>query len=191
MATIASRPTVTILIVSWTYTAELSVARDPLNELRGELERLRVEFERYFMGLERRMPAVTRDKLVQRIRRFNPGQDSVLRFRHRNLIQRLMVLEQYWNRILRAMESGTYSRDIARANFRADRKNDAQKPAKPTAERAKKAERKAAEVGAEAAAFLATMGQDKGGELDQSTSTSTKSAPRLKMRGRSKRSNDD
>ena len=77
------------------------MAKDSLKELHAQLEVLRVEFERYFMGLERRMPSATRDRLVRQIRRFDSGNDAVLRFKHRNLVQRLMVLEQYWNRTMR------------------------------------------------------------------------------------------
>ena len=136
------------------------------------------------MGLERRMPAVSRDKLARRIRLFDPGQDSVLRFRHRNLVQRLIVLEQYWNRILRAMESGTYSRDIARANFREQRRSESPiSKNKPTPERNAEAKKKAAAVGAEAEAFLAQMGM--GASSSDSSESSGKSKPplQLKMRG--------
>ena len=172
------------------------MARDPLNELRADLERLRVEFERYFMGLERRMPSVQREKLAKQIRRFDAGQDSVLRFRHRNLVQRLIVLEQYWGRIIRAMEAGTYSRDVARANFREQRREEGTHARqKTTPARNREAEKKAAAVGAEAEAFLAQMGQSLAASpiisQTENESATKKATPRFQMRGRSKRSEKD
>ena len=124
------------------------MAKDSLKELHAQLEVLRVEFERYFMGLERRMPSATRDRLVRQIRRFDSGNDAVLRFKHRNLVQRLMVLEQYWNRTMRAMEAGTYSRDVARADFRATRRAvTPSAAAQPSQQRRDAAAAKAREVG--------------------------------------------
>ena len=185
MVTVAREPTVKLLIPQGMAETENSVTKDPLNELRAELERLRVEFEKYFMGLERRMPSVARDKLAQKIRRFDAGQDSVLRFRHRNLVQRLIVLEQYWNRIMRAMEAGTYSRDVARANFREQRRLDDDPRQTPASgERNREAKKKAAVIGAEAEAFLAQLGQNQNKNIQ-------KSPPKLQMRGRSKRADRD
>ncbi|MEE2786435.1 MAG: hypothetical protein VX589_03785 [Myxococcota bacterium] len=176
------------------------MAKDTLKELHAQLEVLRVEFERFFMGLERRMPSVTRERLSRQIRRFDTGNDSVLRFRHRNLVQRLMVLEQYWNRTMRAMEAGTYSRDIARADFRANRRTAAKvDQLSPTTAQTKAAQQKAKEVGAEADAFLQSLTQPaprptvpQRGQPLAETRASEHSAdatkrPSITMRGRSKK----
>ena len=93
-----------------------------LEPLSRELESIRVEFERYFMGLEKRPPYARRDRLMRKIRQFEPGRNAVQRFQHKNLIHRLTTLEQYWSRIQRAMEMGTHTKNVALADFRQSRK---------------------------------------------------------------------
>ena len=150
---------------------------DPLIELEKRLTALKVEFERYFMGLEKRWPARERDALKRDIRRFVPSANSVARFRYQNLQQRHVSLDRYWERILRAIEAGTYQRDVFKADFRASRSVE---PASQSVERTQADHRKSAEkakaVGDEAQAFLDALGD--GNE---------KSVPVIKMRGRSKR----
>jgi len=89
-----------------------------LTQLHGRLEALRKEYERYFMGLEKRPPHAEKERVIRAIKLFDPGGNSVDRFKHRNLVQRLVTFQQYWTRIERAMEAGTYRREVARADYR-------------------------------------------------------------------------
>ena len=150
---------------------------DPLIELEKRLTALKVEFERYFMGLEKRWPARERDVLKRDIRRFEPPANSVIKFRYQNLQQRHITLDRYWERILRAIENGTYQRDVFKADFRASRTSESPtQSTRQTPEQTRRSTEKAKAVGDEAQAFLDRLG---GGEKE--------SAPVIKMRGRSKR----
>ena len=94
------------------------MSADRIAALKTRLEQVRLLYERYFAGLEKRMPIRERESIARDIRRFLPGNDAVARFQHRNLVQRLVVLEQYWGRLIRAIESGTLKRELARADYR-------------------------------------------------------------------------
>ena len=98
---------------------------DDLGRLRQRLESLRVEYERFFLGLEKRPPLALRAQVSREIRRYQPQSNAVDKFKHRNLIQRLVTLEQYWERTQRAIDSGTFARDLARADYRQSRRQSA------------------------------------------------------------------
>ena len=129
-----------------------------LDQLHQRLEAVRREFERYFLGLERRIPAALREDIVRAIKGFQPSRrDTIACFKHGNLLQRLMSVERYWDRVLRQIEEGTYERDVAKADRKqAQARSD--KKAPPDAETARKAEQTAKAAGDEAAAFLASLG---------------------------------
>jgi hypothetical protein len=143
--------------------------QDQLEKYRAEIEVLRHEYELYFMGLEKRRPTSEHQRLTREIRRFSPGKDAIMRFRHQNLLQRVLSFERYWNRVLQAIEDGRYERDVFKADFR-DRKRD-DGTGTGTASRSGGGSGKAKEAGAEAAAFLAQLGD----------------VPSVGMRGQSKR----
>ena len=152
---------------------------DGIDQLFSKLETLRLEYERYFIGVEKRPPYRLRDRVSREIRRFDPGNQSVLKFKHRNLIQRLITLEQYWERTHRAIEAGTYTRDVARADFRDSRRTNGQKPRTKSTEdtHAKDvvAQSKAKEVGQAASSFLDQLkALETGGDI-------------VEMRGRTRR----
>jgi hypothetical protein len=130
------------------------MADDRLSGLEADLEALKYEYERYFLGLEKRMPQQQRERVSRAISRFLPGNDAVERFRYQNLVQRLTTYRRYWDRILRAIEDGTYERDRFKADYRAkDKTGSAEAPAAATEAQLKSA----AAVGDEAAAFLASL----------------------------------
>ncbi len=91
---------------------------DPISALEQELEALRKAFEFSFAGIEKRLPLQQRDELARRIRRMPFPKDAVSNFRYQNLLQRLLSYEQYWDRTIKAIENGTYERDIRRADRR-------------------------------------------------------------------------
>jgi len=92
-------------------------------EFQQKLDRLKMLYEQYFMGIEKREPLVPLKDAV-RIMRLLDGQqirNTGLRYRFRNLVQKYNVYRTYWRRTLRAIEAGTYHRDIARISRQAKR----------------------------------------------------------------------
>lgn len=88
-----------------------------LNELETRIERLRALYEQYFMGIERLEPTIPRKDVDRRIwvLRREQIRNTGLRFKFQMLIQRYNTFQQYWGRITREIETGTYRRDVVRA----------------------------------------------------------------------------
>ncbi len=143
-----------------------------IEALHARLEKVRVLFERYFSGLEKRLPIKAKEEISRDIRRFLPGNDAVQRFKHRNLVQRLIVLEQYWGRITRAIEAGTFHREVARADYRTSKR------AGPTDGGSSKSVEPSQGESAEAAAFLS--------ELEPKAEKPKKATPKIQLRGEPK-----
>lgn len=128
---------------------------DRLDQLAADLEALKIEFEKYFIGVEKRLPARQRGEVSRAISRYAPGNDAVEKFRHQGLVQRLSTYNRYWNRILRAIEEGTYERDRFKADYRAKQKE--QTAPRASARDEAEAKKAASEVGDAAADFLASL----------------------------------
>jgi hypothetical protein len=88
-----------------------------LDEMGRKLERMRGLYESFFMGVERTPPNTLRRDMNRQILEMQqvPIGNASLRFRYQALSQRWVLLVTYWNRTMREIESGTLSRDIARA----------------------------------------------------------------------------
>lgn len=85
-----------------------------LSDLEIRLERLRSLYEQYFIGIEKLEPAVPRkdvDRRFWELRKIRV-RNTALRFRLQTLIQRYNTLQQYWVRICRQIENGTYVRQL-------------------------------------------------------------------------------
>jgi len=93
---------------------ELDVA---LEELETRLERLRALYEQYFLGFEKIEPQVARKDVDRRIYvlRREKIRNTGKRFKLQTIIQRYNTFQQYWMRICREIENGTYKRHLARA----------------------------------------------------------------------------
>jgi hypothetical protein len=93
---------------------ELDVA---LEELETRLERLRALYEQYFLGFEKIEPAVARKDVDRRIYvlRREKIRNTGKRFKLQTIIQRYNTFQQYWQRICREIENGTYRRHVLRA----------------------------------------------------------------------------
>ncbi|HSC89533.1 MAG TPA: hypothetical protein VLC09_19760, partial [Polyangiaceae bacterium] len=88
-----------------------------LAELETRLDRLRALYEQYFMGIERLEPQVPRkdvDRRFQELRK-TPFRNTARRFKFQTLTQRYNTMQQYWGRICREIENGTYKRHRLRA----------------------------------------------------------------------------
>jgi hypothetical protein len=92
-------------------TQELDVA---LDELENRLDRLRSLYEQYFLGIEKIEPTVARKDVDRRfwILRRVKIRNTARRFRMQVLIQRYNTFQQYWARICREIENGTYVRHL-------------------------------------------------------------------------------
>ena len=88
-----------------------------LGELEVRLERLRALYEQYFLGFEKLEPTIARKDVDRRIwtLRHEHIRNTARRFKLQTLIQRYNTFQQYWQRICREIENGTYRRHLARA----------------------------------------------------------------------------
>lgn len=88
-----------------------------LEELETRMERLRALYEQHFMGIEKLEPLVPRRDVDRRIwvLRREQIRNTGMRFKFQMLIQRYNTYQQYWGRILREIDAGTYRRDVMRA----------------------------------------------------------------------------
>jgi hypothetical protein len=94
--------------------AELELA---LEELELRLERLRALYEQYFLGIERIEPQVPRKDVERRIYtlRREKIRNTARRYKLQTIIQRFNTFQQYWQRICREIENGTYKRHLLKA----------------------------------------------------------------------------
>lgn len=89
-----------------------------LDELETRVERLRALYEQYFLGIEKIEPSVARKDVERRIWLLRKQQirNTGKRFRLQTIIQRYNTFAQYWMRICREIENGTYRRHLLRAS---------------------------------------------------------------------------
>lgn len=104
-----------------------------LESVEKRLERLRSLYEQYFQGIERIEPSMERTNVhntIQEMRRTKVRSTS-LRFRINQVVSRMNTYENYWNRITRQMEAGTYHRDVFKAHYRAKQRAEAEQDQQP------------------------------------------------------------
>ena len=83
-----------------------------MNRLEQELQRLKIAYEQYFMGIERFEPVEDRRRIKRAIIEAaeSPTNNTAMRFRAQTIKSRLSTYENYWNRINKQIEDGTYKR---------------------------------------------------------------------------------
>ena len=94
---------------------------DPVEALEHDLKKLRIAYEKYFAGVERIEPARERDEVKQSLKRLmtqGHNKNTARRFRLQSLQASLVTHEQYWTRVTRQIEEGTFRRDLHRAQRR-------------------------------------------------------------------------
>ncbi len=86
-------------------------------ELDTRLERLRSLYEQYFLGIERIEPTVARKDVDRRFWQLRKEKirNTARRYKLQVLIQRYNTFQQYWKRICREIENGTYMRHMLKA----------------------------------------------------------------------------
>ena len=85
-----------------------------LEDLEAKMERLRALYEQYFLGLEKLEPTVLRKDVDRKlwVMRREQIRNTGLRFKFQMLIQRYNTYQQYWTRVVREIENGTFRRDV-------------------------------------------------------------------------------
>lgn len=82
--------------------------------LEKKLAELKTEYDKYFTGVERIEPSRLRDEVQRLIRQAGTWHitNTAMKFKRDNLVAQFNSYTQYWNRILRRIEEGTYERDV-------------------------------------------------------------------------------
>ncbi|MEZ4601377.1 MAG: MXAN_5187 C-terminal domain-containing protein [Syntrophotaleaceae bacterium] len=88
-----------------------------LDLIAQQLRELEIQYEKYFAGEEKRAPLKGRDNLYRRLRRIANRRiiQTDLRFRYESLSARFFSYATHWDRIMRLMDEGRYSRHLAKA----------------------------------------------------------------------------
>ena len=91
-----------------------------IDRLEQTMRELEIRYEQYFAGVEKREPMKERDDLARRLRRMTNRRmiQTDLKFRLKTLSTRYHSYSGYWDRILRLMDEGRYSRQTVRSQPR-------------------------------------------------------------------------
>jgi hypothetical protein len=91
-----------------------------LRRLEDLLQDLKVEYEQYFLGLTPFQPEKLHKEVRRLIRRVRkaPFKKPAIRFRQLMLEQRYQTYNDYWQRVLRQKEEGTYVKDLFKAQLK-------------------------------------------------------------------------
>lgn len=86
--------------------------REDLEILDGKIARLKVEYEQYFARVLKREPAQLRDEVDRIILAYSNKaiNNTSIKFKLSALVAKYNSYKQYWTRVLRAIEDGTYNR---------------------------------------------------------------------------------
>lgn len=97
----------------------MGIAED-LPILESRLAELITRYDQYFIGIEKREPLKLLAEVEQLARRYanTPITNTMYKHRYTNLIARLSSYRQLWNKTVREIEEGRYSRDRFRARMK-------------------------------------------------------------------------
>lgn len=92
-------------------------------DLEGELAELRALYEQYFLGNERLPPQKKHEAYKKAYARLKGSmiRQTAVKFRIESMGQKLMTYERLWDRTLKEIEAGTYTRDLARLRRKAEK----------------------------------------------------------------------
>ncbi|MDK9717292.1 MAG: hypothetical protein OEL57_05205 [Trichlorobacter sp.] len=126
----------------------MGIAEDLLI-LETRLRELITSYEQYFIGLEKREPLKLAEEVEKLVRRYagTPINNTMYKHRYNNLVARLNTYRQQWNRILREIEEGRYSRDRFKAALH--KSGTSPKPSSPKVEESNQHQRELDRVYAE------------------------------------------
>jgi hypothetical protein len=114
----------------------MGIAED-VTVLDQKLSDLIKKYEQYFIGLEKREPLPLLGEVEKLVRRYagTPINNTMYKHRFTTLVARLNTYREHWNRILKLMEEGRYSRDrfISDLHLRQKSRPERQEPDTPVA----------------------------------------------------------
>ncbi|HBG46209.1 MAG TPA: hypothetical protein DDW94_04375 [Deltaproteobacteria bacterium] len=86
--------------------------REDIDVLDSKVARLKVEYEQYFARVLKREPAQIRDEVDKAILSLSNRtiNNTALKFRLNAVVSKYNSYKQYWGRVLRAIDEGTYVR---------------------------------------------------------------------------------
>lgn len=86
--------------------------KDDIDLLEHKLARLKVEYEQYFQKILKREPLKLRDEVEKIVLAYSNKNisNTSLKFKYNSLVARFNTYRQYWTRVARAIEEGTYYR---------------------------------------------------------------------------------
>lgn len=86
--------------------------KEDISMLESKVARLKVEYEQYFMRVIKREPVKLRGEVDQLILKYTskPISNTADKFKFNSIVAKYNSYKQYWGRILRAIEDGTYVR---------------------------------------------------------------------------------
>jgi hypothetical protein len=79
----------------------------------NQLKELITRYDQYFVGLEKREPLPLLGSVEKMVRRYanTPINNTMYKHKYTMMVARLNTYREHWNRILRLIEEGKYSRD--------------------------------------------------------------------------------
>ena len=88
--------------------------KEDLDILDTKISKLKVDYEQYFAKILKREPTTLRDEIDRIILKYSNQSttNTSLKFRYSTLTSKYTSYKQFWNRILRQIEEGTYSRGV-------------------------------------------------------------------------------
>jgi hypothetical protein len=115
--------------VSTTQDVDPKEVEKQVTGLESRMDRIRALYEQYFQGIEKLEPLIERKAIKTFLleMRGKNFRNTGLRFRVNQLIAKMATYENYWNRVTRQMEDGTYQRDIFKARLHAKLREEARR----------------------------------------------------------------
>ncbi len=88
--------------------------------LANRLEELRKAYDRYFIGVDKLEPQTDRRRFQMELDALlgAPSPNTQVRFQIAQIKGKYLTFSQYWSRVLREIEDGTYARDRFRAELK-------------------------------------------------------------------------
>ena len=101
-------------------TNSTNAIRIKLAQVESQIEALRILYEQFFSGSIKLPPDKLNQELQRELRELekSPFRNAALNFKVRAIKTRYNTLSTYWQRVFRAKESGTYSKDVFKADLR-------------------------------------------------------------------------
>ncbi|MCG3173525.1 MAG: hypothetical protein GMKNLPBB_01722 [Myxococcota bacterium] len=91
-----------------------------VDDLQERIDEAHRRYEMYFLGIEKSEPSFYKDDVRRKIRDLENEYiaNTGIKYKFQNLKARYNVLRNYWERILKQKEEGTYFRDVYKAKMR-------------------------------------------------------------------------